>query len=128
MWEDTLRALLRDAYEQPIPTVTDLTAPDAWAMVERLIAAESLARHRAELRREAVRPPRPEDCFDRTWSEVLRAVLGDADPALAPADPRPTGFDTILRTGGPTSLDPLQTLWIAIAEQASGPHRVEEPA
>lgn len=127
MWEDTLRALLRDAREEPIPTTTDVAVPDARAMVERLIAGESLARHRAVLRPEAIRRSRLEGSIDPGWSKVLRAVLGDG-AAPVPAATRPTGFDAILRTGGPPSLDPLQTLWIAIAEQTGGPHRVEEPA
>ena len=128
MWEDTLRVLLRDAREEPIPTVTDLATPDALAMVERLIAGESLARHRVELGRATIRRPHPGGDVDPRWSEVLRVVLGDGDPAPAPAAARPTGFDAILRAGGPASLDPLQALWIAIAGQPGSSRRVEEPA
>ena len=40
-------------------------------------------------------------------------------------------LDEILRTDDATgfsNLDPLQTLWLAIANQHLGPQRVEEPA
>ena len=78
LWEDTLRALLADATDQPIPTVTGLATPAAWASVERLIGDASLARHRATLG--GIRPVRDTVCAP-DWSRTLREVLvGPAEP------------------------------------------------
>jgi len=150
IWEDTLRALLRDASDPPIPTVAGLTAPNAWEAVEQLIGNESLARHRASLEANRTRDPGrtepaeavhggpagirsngPGRGVDGDWSQVLRTVLGPADATATLTGRCRAAFDEMLRadeTPRASTLDPLQTLWLAIAEHATATQRVEEPA
>jgi two-component system response regulator MprA len=125
LWEDTLRALLVDAIDEPIATLPGLTAPDAWAAVEQLICDASLARHRTTLG--GMRPDR--DRITSAWSRRLRDVLG-AHESTSEVTRRVRGaLDDVLRTDAPriSSLDPLPTLWLAIANHV-GSQRVEEPA
>lgn len=127
LWEDTLRALLDDATDQPIPTVTGLATPAVWASVERLIGDASLARHRATLR--GIRPVR--DTVAPGWSRTLREALVGPEATAAVTSRVRGALDEILRTDDATgfsNLDPLRTLWLAIANQHLGPQRVEEPA
>ncbi len=127
LWEDTLRALLADATDQPIPTVTGVATPDAWAAVEQLVGDASLARHQATLG--GIRPGR--DGIAPDWSRTLREVLVAPAETVAVTRRVRGALDEILRTDDATgfsNLDPLQTLWLAIANQHLGPHRVEEPA
>ena len=126
IWEDALRALLRDATDRPIPTVTDLTAPDAWAAAERLIGNETLARHRASLTSTG-----RGDGVTGAWSRTLRSALGSADATAALTGRCRAALDQILRPGDAqpvATLDPLQTLWLAIAEETVAAECVEEPA
>ena len=117
MWEDTLRALLRDATD-PVPVITEITTPDALAAVQRLMVDQTIARHRTTLERPdplgllfsdvldraltdrpvAPRPPR-RDAATEEWAARLRAILA---PEETPAKP--------------SGLDPLQELWLATAE------------
>jgi two-component system response regulator MprA len=125
LWEDTLRALLEDATDEPIPTTTGLTTPDAWAAVEQLVGDASLARHRATL---GGIPGR--DRMTPAWSRTLRDVLGEPDATTEGTGRVRGALDEVLRTDDATgfsNLDPLQTLWLAIATHL-GPQRVEEPA
>lgn len=142
IWEDTLRALLRDASDPPIPTVTGLTAPNAWEAVEQLIGNESLARHRASLEGKPARDPGrtepaeirsngPGRGVDGGWSQVLRTVLSSADATAALTGRCRGAFDEILRAddaGRVSKLHLVEALWLALAEHATVAHRVEEPA
>ena len=150
IWEDTLRALLRDAGDQPIPMVTNLAGPDAVAAVERLIGHESLARHRAALSGHPtsarsgagrIQPAagRPDgagavrwDSGGNAWTRTLRRVLGGGGAGTADLTGAFRGaLGEILRDDSAprvVRLDPLQTLWLALAEHDVGSRRVKEPA
>jgi DNA-binding response OmpR family regulator len=150
IWEDTLRALLRDASDPPIPTVTGLTAPNAWEAVEQLIGNESLLRHRASLEGNRTRDPgrtEPAEVVlpgpaeirstgpgrgrDGGWSQVLRSVLSPADATEALTGRCRAAFDGILRAddaGRASNLDPLEELWLALIEHATVTQRVKESA
>ena len=127
LWEGTLRALLEDAGEDDIPTVSGPATPDTWAAVERAVGEASLARHRTTLR--GVHPDG--DTIAASWSRTLRDVLGRPDPATELTRRVRGTLDEILRTDDATgfsNLDPLQTLWLAIANQNLAKRCVEEPA
>lgn len=126
LWEDALRALLEDATDRAIPITTDLHAPDAWSAVELLVGDASLARHRAALG--GIRSGG--DHVAPAWSHTLRDVLGDMDATTEITRRARGALAEVLRTDDATgfsNLDPLQTLWLAIANHL-GPQRVEEPA
>lgn len=126
-WEATLRALLEDAGGDGIPTVSRPTTPDAWTAVEQALGEASLTRHRTTLR--GAQPVG--DPIAASWSRTLRDVLGRPDPTTELTSRVRGALDEILRTDeatGFSNLDPLQTLWLAIATQNLGRRRVEEPA
>jgi DNA-binding response OmpR family regulator len=128
LWEDTLRALLKDASDEPIPTTPGLAPPDAWAAVEQLVGDASLARHRATL---GGSRPAHHDRMTPAWSRTLRDVLGDPAATTEVTKRVRVALGGILRADdatGYSSLDPLQTLWLATANRRFGPQRVEEPA
>ncbi len=144
LWEDAIRALLRDS-GQVVPVVTDVTLPDALAAVERAIGHETLQRHRAHLGPAATLPSFWHDVLTGTlttrapgeppppqlgrsthqdWSERLRQVL---DPVEAP--------DAIVRrwsqvlgevlaspdAAAPATptIDPLGPVWLAAATRTA---------
>jgi DNA-binding response OmpR family regulator len=127
VWEEMLRALLRHAADQPVPAVTRPAIPDAWDALTRLAGNASLARQRAILT--GRRPAR--ERLESAWVGRLRDVLA-RDEATTELTRRVRGnLDEMLRTDDATgfsNLDPLQTLWLAIANRQLGPERVEEPA
>jgi two-component system, OmpR family, response regulator MprA len=146
LWEDAIRALLRDSVE-PVPVVTDVTLPDALAAVERAIGDETLRRHGARLGLSttladywqsvlgdalSVRAPRlpsPGSATDDAWSRRLRQVLGHEAPAPeAVSRWRATLGRVLDATGTETTavptIDPLGPVWLAAATRPQTPARV----
>ena len=144
LWEDAIRALLRDSTE-PVTVVTKVTPPDALAAVERAIGDETLVRHRSQFGPAAVLPgfwhtvltdtfatrvpneprrPRAVAPLPGDWNNRLRQVLGHQ---LVP-DAIVTRWSKVL--GGvfapsdhaaPTvpTIDPLGPAWLAAAARAA---------
>ena len=144
LWEDAIRALLRDSTEA-VPVATTVTLPDALAAVERAIGDETLLRHRSQfgpaatlpgfwhtvvtdtLATRAPRPPRRGRLSQPSlggWSNRLRQVLGEqADP-----DAIVTRWSTILggvlapsdhQAPAAPTIDPLGPVWLAAATRAA---------
>lgn len=82
LWEDAIRALLRDSTET-VPVVTDVTLPDALEAVERVIGHETLQRHRAHLG--------PGATLAGFWHDVLAESL----ITRAPGEPPPSGLGRV---------------------------------
>ncbi len=141
LWEDTIRALLRDGAET-VPAVIDVTPPDALAAVQRAIGNEALLRHRSQFGPAAVLPgfwhtimtdtfaphaprrPRSAPGAPGGWTNRLRAVLG---PEQQP-DANVTRWSRVLgqvltpsvhEFSGIPTIDPLGTVWLAAAADAA---------
>jgi two-component system response regulator MprA len=148
LWEDAIRALLRDTADPEVPVAGDVGTPDALAAVERLIGREVLHRHRARLGGappvdlfwsavldEALVGPRPaadraapKDATDEMWARRLRAVLGP-DPE---ADGLKRRWSAVLggvlgagdqAEGGIPTIDPLGPVWLALAGRGATAER-----
>lgn len=145
LWEDAIRALLRDSVE-PVPVVTDVSLVDALAAVERAIGDETLARHRAQfgpagvvpgvwqaiigeafatparlpqrVARSAARAPNP-------WTNRLRQVLGEETAPSHLVDRFGTALRGVLQRGegnatAVATIDPLHHVWLAAAAARAG--------
>jgi DNA-binding response OmpR family regulator len=143
LWEDVLRALLRDVTEPEVPTVTGMPPLDAVAILERTVAHEALARHRRSLGGGdplhafwsdvlvgALTAPRPGAATDAVathaatpgpWGRRLREVLG-REPE--PADDRVARWSGVLAdvlrddaaaVSPVRTVDPLPLVWLAAA-------------
>jgi DNA-binding response OmpR family regulator len=146
LWEDAIRALLRDTAE-PVPVVTDVSLPDALAAVEHAIVSEALRRRRSHLGGPTVDvfwtdvitdalfdrpdPPaqRPEPATPiptltpTAWSERLRDVLGHVDPADDVVDKWVGVLAKVITTTEPAgaavpTIDPLEVVWLSSATRA----------
>jgi len=118
LWEDAIRALLRDSADADVPVATDLGAPDALAAVERVIGREVLHRHRARL---GGAPP-----VDLFWSAVLDEALAAPRPAADRAAPKAAAEETWARRlravlGPDPATDGLQRRWSAVLSGVLGP-------
>jgi hypothetical protein len=143
LWEDAIRALLRDSVE-PVPVVTDVTPPDALAAVERAIGDESLLRHRSQFgpaamlpgfwqtvltgtfatcapnepHRRRLAPPSPGD-----WNSRLRQVLRDqVVPRAIVSQWSEVPGRVLAASDHPpamATIDPLGTVWLASAARAA---------
>lgn len=145
LWEDAIRALLRDSVE-PVPVVTDVASVDALAAVERAIGDETLARHRAQFgpagvvpglwqtivaeafatsARPAVRAPRSGVPLPDAWTNRLRQVLGNEAAPKHLVDRFGTALRSVLQPAAddapavPT-IDPLHHVWLATAASRAG--------
>lgn len=146
LWEDAIRALLRDTSE-PVPVVTDVSLPNALAAVERAIADETLRRRRPCLGAVPIvdqfwtdviadtlfdRPPPPDVVPATTpdpavattdeWTGRLRQVLGHEDPDDQLVNRWSGVLADMIATTEPAgaaapTLDPLQVVWLAAARR-----------
>jgi DNA-binding response OmpR family regulator len=118
LWEDAIRALLRDAVE-PIPVVTDVRPPDALAAVERVIGNETLLRHRSRFGPAAVLPG--------FWHTVLTDTFATRAPTglrrQGPAAPLPGDWNNRLRQvlGQPVAPEALVTQWSEVLVDVLAP-------
>ena len=125
LWEDAIRALLRDSTET-VPVVTDVTLPDALEAVERAIGHETLQRHRAHLG--------PGATLAGFWHDVLVQSL----VTRAPAEPAPSGLGraTPADWGGrlrhvleaPEAPDAIVQRWSQVLGESLAPSEPEAPA
>jgi hypothetical protein len=142
LWEDAIRALLRDTAD-PVPVVTDVNPPDALAAVESAIVDETLARRRRSLGAgpvmdvfwtdvlacalpdrlsvpEIPRAPRPPAPAAAEWTGRLREVLGRDEPADELVGKWSGVLSDVISSTEPAgvaapTLDPLRLVWLAAA-------------
>jgi two-component system, OmpR family, response regulator MprA len=149
LWEDAIRALLRDSVE-PVPVVTDVAQIDALAAVERVIGDQTLARHRAQFGPAAAVPglwqtivtealgapvhPAPltvpsAASIPEAWTKRLRQVLGEEPTASYLVDRFGAALKNVLPqspaddAAAPT-IDPLHHVWLAAASRGATGERV----